>query len=33
MAEKTIKLADLIKGSGMEEIPKSWYDETSSGLR
>ena len=30
MAEKTIKLADLIKGSGMEEIPKSWYDETST---
>ena len=30
MAEKTIKLADLIKGSGMEEIPKAWYDETST---
>tara|TARA_R110000744_G_scaffold315248_1_gene422167 strand:+ start:1779 stop:2114 length:336 start_codon:yes stop_codon:yes gene_type:complete len=29
MAEKKIKLADLIKGSGMEEIPKDWFDVTS----
>ena len=30
MAEKTIKLKDLVKigtlGSGMEEIPKKWFD-------
>jgi hypothetical protein len=26
MAEKKIKLADLIKGSGWEEIPKKWID-------
>jgi hypothetical protein len=25
MAEKKIKLADLLKGSGMEEIPKKWF--------
>ena len=29
MAEKKIKLADLVKGSGMEEIPKDWFDVTS----
>ena len=29
MADKKIKLADLLKGSGMEEIPKKWFnDET-----
>ena len=27
MAEKKIKLADLLKGSGMEEIPKKWFDQ------
>ena len=25
MAEKKIKLKDLLKGSGMEEIPKKWF--------
>ncbi len=35
MAEKKIKLADLLKGSGMEEIPKKWFSpedgETEKG--
>jgi len=26
MAEKKIKLADLLKGSGHEEIPKKWFN-------
>ena len=26
MADKKIKLVDLLKGSGFEEIPKKWYD-------
>tara|TARA_R110000851_G_scaffold240679_1_gene393398 strand:- start:96 stop:443 length:348 start_codon:yes stop_codon:yes gene_type:complete len=26
MADKTIKLKDLLKGSGMEEIPSKWFD-------
>lgn len=30
MAEKKIKLKDLLKGAGMEEIPKKWFD-TESG--
>ena len=29
MAEKQIKLKDLLKGSGMEEIPKDWHDSDS----
>jgi len=29
MAEKKIKLADLLKGSGMEEIPKKWFSPES----
>ena len=27
MAEKQIKLKDLLKGSGMEEIPKKWFSD------
>jgi len=30
MAEKQIKLKDLLKGSGMEEIPKTWYTDDSA---
>tara|TARA_R100001244_G_scaffold56192_1_gene47960 strand:- start:380 stop:733 length:354 start_codon:yes stop_codon:yes gene_type:complete len=26
MAEKKIKLVDLLKGTGMEEIPKKWFN-------
>ena len=26
MADKKVKLADLVKGSGFEEIPKKWID-------
>jgi len=26
MADKAIKLKDLLKGSGMEEIPSKWFD-------
>ena len=26
MADKKIKLADLVKGSGFEEIPKKWFN-------
>tara|TARA_R110001592_G_scaffold248467_1_gene510809 strand:- start:68 stop:409 length:342 start_codon:yes stop_codon:yes gene_type:complete len=34
MADKKIKLADLIKGSGMEEIPKAVFDsEIGKGER
>lgn len=29
MAEKIIKLKDLLKGSGFEEIPKDWHDSDS----
>jgi hypothetical protein len=29
MAEKQIKLADLVKGSGFIEIPKDWHDSDS----
>ncbi len=29
MAEKKIKLADLVKGSGFIEIPKDWHDSDS----
>ena len=29
MADKKIKLADLVKGSGFEEIPKAWHDADS----
>ena len=29
MADKKIKLADLVKGSGFEEIPKDWHDADS----
>jgi len=29
MADKKIKLADLVKGSGFEEIPKDWHDVDS----
>ena len=29
MAEKQIKLADLVKGSGFEEIPDDWLDKDS----
>ena len=29
MAEKQIKLADLVKGSGFEEIPDEWLDKDS----
>tara|TARA_R110001599_G_scaffold69779_1_gene196307 strand:- start:49 stop:387 length:339 start_codon:yes stop_codon:yes gene_type:complete len=29
MAEKKIKLADLVKGSGFVEIPKDWHDTDS----
>jgi len=28
MDSKVIKLKDLLKGSGFEEIPKKWFDET-----
>jgi len=30
MADKKIKLADLLKGSGMEEIPKKWFSPDST---
>jgi len=30
MAEKKIKLADLVKGSGWEEIPKKWFSPDST---
>tara|TARA_R110001606_G_C14945248_1_gene599793 strand:- start:158 stop:499 length:342 start_codon:yes stop_codon:yes gene_type:complete len=30
MAEKQIKLKDLIKGSGWEEIPKNWFEPNST---
>ena len=30
MAEKQIKLKDLLKGSGMEEIPKKWFQPDST---
>jgi len=29
MADKKIKLKDLLKGSGFEEIPKDWHDVDS----
>jgi len=29
MADKKIKLKDLLKGSGFEEIPKDWYNVES----
>jgi len=29
MADKKIKLADLVKGSGFVEIPKDWHDSDS----
>ena len=29
MAEKKIKLADLVKGSGFQEIPKNWHNQDS----
>ena len=30
MADKKIKLKDLLKGSGFEEIPKDWQDQEST---
>jgi hypothetical protein len=30
MADKKIKLKDLLKGSGFEEIPKDWHDVDST---
>ncbi len=30
MADKKIKLVDLVKGSGFEEIPKKWFNDEKS---
>ena len=30
MADKPIKLKDLVKGSGFEEIPKDWHNADST---
>ena len=29
MADKKIKLADLLKGTGFQEIPKDWHNQES----